>query len=79
MKCFLFMTLVMLAITFSANAQTKTDTVTNNTVLQLKAAGLSADIIKAKIQGSLCRFDLSTDALVTLRKLMSPTISLQPC
>jgi hypothetical protein len=40
--------------------------------LQLKAAGLSADIIKAKIQGSLCRFDLSTDALVTLKKADVP-------
>lgn len=52
----------------TTKAQTKTDTVTNKTVIQLKGAGLGNDIIKAKIQGSVCNFDLSTEALISLKK-----------
>lgn len=68
-------TLIMLLLTVFAsttNAQNKIDTVTNKTVIQLKGAGLSSDIIKAKIQGSVCSFDLSTDALIALKKAGIP-------
>lgn len=68
-------TLIMLVLTAfvsSTNAQNKIDTVTNKTVIQLKGAGLSSDTIKAKIQGSVCSFDLSTDALISLKKAGVP-------
>ncbi len=42
-------------------------TVTNDDVLALLKAGLSAAIVVAKIQASDCRFDTSPDALVKLR------------
>lgn len=72
MKRFALSMLLVLAFAFSSQAQTKEDTVTNKTVIQLKTAGLSADIIKAKIQGSACRFDFSTDALIALKKANVP-------
>jgi hypothetical protein len=53
---------------YVSNAQTASDTVTNKTVLELKAAGLSADNIKSKISSSPCKFDLSKDNLIALKK-----------
>jgi hypothetical protein len=44
------------------------EVLTNQTVLQLHKAGLSKDIIKTKIANSSCTFDLSTDALLALKK-----------
>lgn len=65
---------IFLSVVFSltTKAQNKTDTVTNKTIIQLKDAGLSSSIIKAKIQGSVCNFDLSTDALIALKKAGVP-------
>lgn len=42
--------------------------VTNNTIIQLKKAELSSELIKAKIQSSTCNFDLSTGSLINLKK-----------
>lgn len=44
------------------------DTTTNATVIELCKAGLSPDIIKAKIKSSTCSFDVSLNALVALKK-----------
>jgi hypothetical protein len=59
--------LLLFLISITAHAQS-TDTLTNKTIIKLKVAGLSSDIMKAKIQGSICNFDLSTDALIALKK-----------
>lgn len=72
MTRYLLSMLMLLAFARSSQAQTKADTVTNKTVIQLKTAGLGADIIKAKIQGSPCHFDVSTDALIALKKANVP-------
>lgn len=63
---------LLVSLVFSFSSEAQTDTVTNKTVIQLKSAGLSSDIIKSKIQGSPCRFDLSTDALIALKKANIP-------
>ena len=44
------------------------DTVTNKTIVDLSKAGISKTIISAKINASLCYFDLSTDGLISLKK-----------
>lgn len=59
-------TTLFLLTTIASFAQQK-DTVTNQTIIQLTKAGLSKEIIKAKIQNSICVFDLSTDGLVALK------------
>lgn len=50
-----------------AYAQT-TEVLTNQTIIQLQKAGLGKEVIKAKIQSSVCNFDLSTDGLIALKK-----------
>lgn len=57
---------ILLLTTLSA--QIKVDTLTNKSVVQLKNAGLGSEIIKAKIRTSFCKFDLSTNDLITLKK-----------
>ena len=44
------------------------ETLTNKGVIALTGAGLSPELIVAKIDGSACSFDLSTDGLVALKK-----------
>lgn len=65
---FILLPILFIALVSTVSAQSKPDTITNKTIIQLKDAGLSSAIIKAKIQGSVCRFDLSTDALIGLKK-----------
>lgn len=60
----------MLSVTF-IYSQTD-EVVTNQTILQLQKAGLSKEVIKAKIQSSNCNFDLSTDGLIALKKALVP-------
>lgn len=66
MKQYLLFALLSWGITVSA--QTKPDTLTNQSVIQLHNLGMSKEIIIAKIQGTLSSFDASTDALIALKK-----------
>lgn len=59
--------LALLFIVYPASAQ-QSETLTNQTVVQLHKAGMGNDLIKAKIQTSTCSFDTSTDGLITLKK-----------
>ena len=59
---------LLLFITSFAAAQNKVDTLTNNTIIQLKSVGMGSEVIKSKIQASICNFDLSTDGLIALKK-----------
>ncbi len=51
-----------------ANKSYAQEVITNQTVLQLHKAGLGKDIIIAKIDNSQCKFELSTNALLALKK-----------
>jgi hypothetical protein len=51
----------------SAEAPTPSSTLTNKDVLELHAAGLSAEIITAKIKASSTKFDISVSALQSLK------------
>jgi hypothetical protein len=51
----------------SAVVQQPTPTLTNDDILHLTAAGISADIIVAKIKASKCHFDTSPAELIALR------------
>ncbi len=48
-------------------AQTN-DVVTNQTITQLSKAGIGKQIIFAKIDNSVCNFDVSTDGLIALKR-----------
>jgi len=65
MKKIFFSLLTFLFASF-AIAQ-NADTVKNETIIKLKNAGLSNDVLKSKIQSSICKFDLSTDGLIALK------------
>lgn len=41
---------------------------TNEDIVKLTEAGLADSVIVAKIKGSVCKFDISTDALVALKR-----------
>ena len=71
MKQFLFL-LCLIVSTTIAHSQSKGDTLTNKTILQLHGAGLGVSVIQSKIESSICSFDLSTDALVALKKARVP-------
>lgn len=66
MKQYLLFALLSWGITVSA--QTKPDTLTNQSVIQLHNLGMGKEIIIAKIQGTPSSFDVSTDALIALKK-----------
>ena len=55
------------AAPFIATAQSN-DPITNKTVIQLCKAGIGKSVIIAKIETSACKFDLTTDGLVELKK-----------
>ena len=60
--------LLVLAVT-NAQAQTpKAEILTNKSVIEITKAGLSNDIILSKINSSTCKFDVSTPALIDLKK-----------
>lgn len=65
-KYFLFALLIMFYVRVSF-AQTKPEVLTNSNVVKLFKAGLGDEIILAKIQSSACRFDISGDALISLK------------
>lgn len=58
--------IVLLFVVFSVSAQR--EILTNSSVIELTAAGLSAEIITEKISSSDARFDTSTAALIDLKK-----------
>lgn len=65
----LFLLFVILVV-FSVNtviAQSKSDVLTNETVIMLHKKGLGASIIINKIKTSKSSFDVSTDALIKLK------------
>ncbi len=62
---FLFSVLLAL-IGLSLCAQTKTDTLTNEKIIQLSKIGLQPSVIINKIQTSVTRFDVGTDDLINL-------------
>ena len=53
-------------LTFSASAQT--ETLTNSTVIEMSKIGLDKEIIIKKINESENKFDISTNALIELKK-----------
>lgn len=61
-------TLIFLCAAHWLLAQNKQDTITNKTVIDLKKVGLSTDIIKAKINTSICVFDMTVEGLIALKK-----------
>jgi hypothetical protein len=64
----IFTTILFMAAVSTASPANTIDTTTNTTVIQVSKAGISPDIIKAKIKTTTCIFDLSLDALVALKK-----------
>lgn len=62
----IFLSLTIATASFGQNA--KQEVITNKTVIQLSKAGIGKDILKSKIQRSVCRFNLSTDSLIVLKK-----------
>jgi hypothetical protein len=68
MKVIRLMFIFLWLCAVESQAQGKRDTLLNTTVIELHTAGLSSDIIKSKIQSTVCAFDLSTDALIALKK-----------
>lgn len=64
----LCLALMLTSTYYVSHAQPRMDTVTNKTVIDLKSAGLSTDVIKAKIISSPCNFDISSDGLIGLKK-----------
>ena len=67
MKQSIFLLLLILFLGEELVAQT-IDTLTNKSVIKLKSAGLSNEIIKSTIQGAPCKFDISVDGLIILKK-----------
>lgn len=62
----LFIALLFIG-TLSALAQ-KTETLTNASVINLHKAGLDDALIITKIESSACKFDVSADGLIALKK-----------
>lgn len=67
-------TVLALAATVTAIAGEKprTDALTNYDVMELVKAGLSEEVVLAKIAASEVEFDISTDAIITLKKSKVP-------
>jgi hypothetical protein len=62
------MAMLLSCCTIAVSGQSKTETVTNQTVIDLTKAGLSNYLIISKINTSSVKFDLSSNALVGLKK-----------
>ncbi|RYY15916.1 MAG: hypothetical protein EOO04_27825 [Chitinophagaceae bacterium] len=65
-----FSTILLIFLVFmsASNAQTKPEVLTNKGVIELSKAGFGKDMILAKIESSNCKFDVSTAALIDLKK-----------
>ena len=66
MKTSIHFTLLMLLSSLMSFAQNRTDTLTNEKIIQLTKIGLQSTVIINKIQSSVNVFDVSTDALIKL-------------
>ena len=65
---------VVLAAALLLGPDVQAETLTNDSIVELSRAGLAANAIVAKIRSSDSRFDVSTDALVGLKRARtSPT------
>jgi hypothetical protein len=61
---------ILLLCNLFALSQTKapSEILTNNSIIELQKAGLSKEIIRTKILASKCDFDITTEALIGLKK-----------
>jgi hypothetical protein len=64
--CFLPALLIFFAL--SARAQTAPTVLTNAGVIEMHKAGLGSDIILSSIENSVCKFNVTSTGLVTLKK-----------
>jgi len=55
-------------LTFSSTAGSAQETLTNQSIVEMLKAGLSERVVIAKIHASPSSFDISTDALIALKK-----------
>ena len=60
--------LLMMTIVFYTAAYSQSEMLTNATIIEMAKAGLSPDVIVYKIKSSVDRFDISSDALIELKK-----------
>jgi hypothetical protein len=65
--------LALAIVALSAAAPAAAETLTNRSIVQLHASGLDDDTIIAKIESSGASFDLSTAALIALKKQGVPS------
>jgi hypothetical protein len=61
-------TLLMMTIVFYMAAYSQSEMLTNAKIIEMAKAGLSPDVILYKIQFSVERFDISSDALIELKR-----------
>jgi hypothetical protein len=69
-KLFLLASFWML--TLAASAQTSADVMSNQSVVDMIKAGFSKELIISKIEASDCKFNMSTQALIDLKKQRVP-------
>lgn len=62
------MLLLLLACPVLLLAQSNSDTLTNQTIIQLTKIGLEPSVIINKLKSSTCSFDISTNALIRLNE-----------
>jgi len=67
-KSKLFTVAATLFLALNIVAQSKTEVLTNVSIINLHKAGLDAGVISSKIESSSCKFDVSTNGLVGLKK-----------
>lgn len=60
--------LTFLCLLLSYNVKSQDEVITNKEIISMTSAGLSKDIIINKIRSSKSNFDISTDALIELKK-----------
>jgi hypothetical protein len=73
MKTKFLISILLAFIGLSVCAQSKIDTLTNEKIIQLSKIGLQPSIIINKIQTSLTRFEVGTDALIFLSDNQVPS------
>jgi hypothetical protein len=64
--------ILLFVLIFAAAAKAQPETLTNADVADMAAAGLSAEVITAKVQASRNRFDVSARSLIDLKKAGVP-------
>ena len=68
MKRINLLCLIFVLLSTYSISQQKNDTVYNNTIIKMYSSKLSDKIILQKINTNLCKFDVSTDALIELKQ-----------